>query len=104
MPRVRFGHVHLYNNLFTASGNAWCTMSGFDARLLVENNEYKGVNNPLSFTTGNNGGEILARGNLFDGTTGSRSDTGNGFTPPYSYTLDATANLMTTLSAKTGPQ
>ena len=40
MPRTRRGKIHVYNNLFTAKGNSYCTNAGFEATLLVENNVY----------------------------------------------------------------
>ncbi|HPD18903.1 MAG TPA: pectate lyase, partial [Candidatus Goldiibacteriota bacterium] len=31
MPRVRFGQVHVVNNLFTSSGNSYCVRAGIEA-------------------------------------------------------------------------
>jgi pectate lyase len=101
MPRTRFGDIHVFNNLFTSSGNAYCTNAGFSTRLLVENNVYRGVNNPLS-PDGN--GDMRAQGNLFDATSGNTSDNGGtGFAPPYTYDLDPTDGLDTLLQAEVGP-
>ena len=101
MPRTRFGNIHVFNNLYTSTGNSYCTNSGIETHVLVENNAYIGVNNPLS---PDSNGDMLARGNLFSGTTGnSTQPMGAGFTPPYPYTLDATAGLQATLQAQVGP-
>ena len=102
MPRSRFGDIHVFNNLFTSSGNSYCTNAGFSTRLLVENNIYRGVNNPLS---PDDNGDMRAEGNVFDDTTGNQSDNGgSGFDPPYDYELDPTTGLDTTLQAEVGPR
>jgi pectate lyase len=102
MPRTRFGDIHVFNNLYTSSGNSYCTNSGIETNVLVENNAYIGVNNPLSPDAN---GDMLARGNLFQSTTGnSTQPMGTGFTPPYTYSLDATSNLRATIEAQAGPR
>jgi pectate lyase len=100
MPRTRYGDIHVFNNLYTSSGNSYCTNAGIQTNVLVENNAYIGVNNPLSPDAN---GDMLARGNLFQSTTGTTTANGTGFTPPYTYTLDATANLRATIEAQVGP-
>jgi pectate lyase len=101
MPRSRFGDIHVFNNLFTASGNSYCTNAGISTHLLVENNIYRGVNNPLS-PDGN--GDMRAQGNVFDDVTGNQSDNGGqGFDPSYDYTLDPTDGLDTSLQSEVGP-
>ncbi len=100
MPRSRFGDIHVFNNLFTSSGNSYCTNAGISTRLLVENNIYRGVNNPLS---PDDNGDMRAQGNVFDDTTGNQSDNGgSGFDPPYDYALDPTDGLDATLQAEVG--
>jgi pectate lyase len=101
MPRTRFGDIHVFNNLYTATGNSYCTNSGIQTHVLVENNAYIGVNNPLSPDAN---GDMLARGNLFTSTSGnSTQPMGTGFTPPYTYSLDATSGLQATIQAQAGP-
>jgi len=101
MPRTRFGDIHVFNNLYTSAGNSYCTNSGIQTHVLVENNVYSNVHNPLSPDAN---GDMLARGNLFQMTTGTTTATGTGFTPPYPYTLDATATLAATVMAQAGPR
>lgn len=101
MPRTRYGQIHVFNNLFTAAGNSYCTNAGIQTHVLVENNIYGGVNTPLSPDAN---GDMLARGNLFQGTRGNTATTGTGFVPPYLYTLDATDLLATTIMAQAGPR
>ena len=101
MPRSRDGKIHVVNSLFTAIGNDYCTNSGSQSSLLVENNVYVGVNNPLQEDSN---GNMLARGNVFTSTSGSKTASGTGFTPPYTLTPDAMAGLEATLRAQAGPQ
>jgi pectate lyase len=100
MPRTRFGQIHVFNNLYTSAGDSYCTNSGIQTHVLVENNVYSNVKNPLSPDPN---GDMLARGNLFQTTTGTTTATGVGFTPMYSYSLDTTATLSATIQAQAGP-
>lgn len=101
MPRTRFGDIHVFNNLYTSSGNLYCTNAGIQTHVLVQNNVYRNVNNPLS-PDGN--GDMRAEGNVFEGTTGNQSDNnGTGFTPPYPFDLDPTDGLADALMAEVGP-
>jgi pectinesterase len=69
--------------------------------LLVENNVYLGVNNPLAEDAN---GNMLARNNVFTNTTGSRTSVGTGFIPPYTLTPDATTSLEATIRSQAGPR
>jgi pectate lyase len=100
MPRTRRGQIHVVNNLFTSTGNSYCTNSGFETHLLVENNVYIGVKNPLSPDAN---GDMLARNNVFTNTTGTTTASGAGFTPPYSYTPAATGALEAAIRSGAGP-
>lgn len=101
MPRARYGKVHLYNNLFSSAGNASCSVAGFDAKLLIENNVYTGVANPIQVLTD---GAVQEANNVFMNTTGSKTGAGTAFTPPYAYSLDATTNLAAAIMAGVGPR
>jgi pectate lyase len=100
MPRTRRGNIHVVNNLYTSTGNSYCTNSGFETHLLVENNIYLGVNNPLSPDAN---GDMLAVNNVFTNTTGTTTASGVGFTPPYSYTPEATGALEAAIRNGAGP-
>jgi pectate lyase len=101
MPRTRFGDIHVFNNLYTAAGNLYCTNAGIQTHVLVENNVYVGVNNPLSPDAN---GDMLARGNVFTNTRGTTTAAGVGFVPPYQYTLEATAGLQAAIMTGAGPK
>lgn len=100
MPRTRNGKIHVVNSLFTSSGNSYCTNAGFQSHLLVENNVYNGVKNPLQPDAN---GDMLARGNTFPGSTGTTTANGTGFTPPYTYTVEATGALAASIMSGAGP-
>jgi pectate lyase len=100
MPRTRRGNIHVVNDLFTSAGNNYCTNAGHEAHLLVENNVYQGVNNPLK---PDDDGDMLERGNVFTDTSGTMSATGTGFAPPYSYAVEATAGLADLVKSGAGP-
>jgi pectate lyase len=100
MPRTRRGQIHVFNNLYTSVGNGYCTDAGFEARLLVQNNVYIGVNRPLEVR---DGGDMRAEGNVFQNTTGNQDAAGTGFTPPYAFELEATAGLEAAIRAGVGP-
>ncbi|HEY2406398.1 MAG TPA: hypothetical protein VGI10_10370 [Polyangiaceae bacterium] len=99
MPRSRAGKIHLFNDVFTAKGDSYCSNAGQGANLLVENTVYDGVKAPFQV----NGGSLVSNGNTFPNSTGTETGSGAGFTPPYTYTLDATAGVEAAVEAGAGP-
>jgi pectate lyase len=102
MPRSRYGKIHMLNNLFTSTGNSYCTNAGLMATLLVEGNAYIGVKGPLQ---PNSNGDMLAPtgSNLFQNTNGLTVANGTGFTPPYTYTVDPATMVSAEVMAGAGP-
>lgn len=100
MPRTRYGKIHVVNNLYTSAGNSYCTNAGIQTHVLVENNVYIGVKNPLSPDAN---GDMLAQNNVFTNTTGTTTATGTGFTPPYTYTAESTTGLEAAIRSGAGP-
>ena len=108
-PRVRYGKNHIFNSLFSGSGDDYCVRAGMNAQLLVENNAFIGVSNPQQFnsTVDQTTSFITANNNLYTGTSGSKSTGGGGtaFTmAPYTYTLDDPATVQAAVQAGAGPQ
>lgn len=85
-PSFRFGHGHIFNNVFDATADGINTRDG--AQLLVENNVWTNPakQKPLYST---DGGFAVARGNDFGGGA-NEAPVGNFNSPPYSYSLQST--------------
>ncbi|WP_208025579.1 T9SS type A sorting domain-containing protein [Niastella caeni] len=101
MPRVRFGKVHVANNLFNSTVAAQCVMAGFEADLLVESNVFENVKKPID-KMDNTYTAITARDNVFTNTTGNTTGSGTAFTPPYTLTITPVANVKAAVMAGAG--
>jgi pectate lyase len=101
MPRSRAGKIHLFNNLFTAAGNSYCTNAGDGSHLLVESTVYDGVKAPFQVVSG---GDMLAKNNVFTNTSGTTTANGTGFAPTYAYTPDAASGIEAAVEQGAGPK
>jgi pectate lyase len=101
MPRVRFGKVHVVNNLFNSSVAAQCVMAGFEADLLVESNVFENVTEPIDLMD-NTFTAITARNNIFTNTSGNTAGSGTAFTPPYSLTVTPASQVKNLVTASAG--
>ena len=106
MPRVRFGKVHLFDNLYTAAGDDYCVGVGVNADIRDENDVFVGVKNPIDSADYSNSASIIqSSGDLFTMSTGTTQDIGGAaFTPPYAYTLDPASGVETSVENGAGPQ
>ncbi|KAF9446803.1 polysaccharide lyase family 1 protein [Macrolepiota fuliginosa MF-IS2] len=95
-PSFRFGHGHIYNNVFDNNNDGINTRDG--AQLLVENNVWTGTDKPLYST---DGGFAVARGNDFGGAANS-APTGTFTTAPYSYSLTPVASVRSSVVSSAG--
>jgi hypothetical protein len=102
MPRVRFGKVHVYNDLFTSAQAHYCVRVCYQSSLLVEGNAFVGTHNPVQYYSDDSvkypAGVSTVRKNLFVNTDGDTSGDGHGFTPPYAYALEDAATVETEVS------
>lgn len=105
MPRVRFGDVHVFNNYVAATGAVAAVAAGTEAKLVVENNHFEGVNDPHFFHEGSATAQIVASGNAYVNVTG-KQDVGQGpaFTPPYPYELEPASQVPCDVSLGAGPR
>ncbi len=104
-PRVRFGKNHVYNNLYTATGNNYCIGAGYYSSILAQNNVFVGSTVPVMLAYSNSSTIISPTGNLFSGTNGNTAGMGSGvFTPSYSYALAAASAVQADVQANAGPK
>ena len=88
MPRVRFGKVHVANNLFDSKDASHCVRAAIEANIRIEKNVFIGVQKALDLYT--NDGAITAAqmiGNYEENVKKQQAGTGTAFTPPYSMSL-----------------
>jgi len=88
MPRVRFGQVHVVNNLYTSSSAKYCVRAGMKANIRVENNVFIGVKNPLDYNNqSKEDAKVSMIGNYYEKTSGNTTGQGTAFTPAYSMSI-----------------
>ena len=88
MPRVRFGKVHVANNLFDSKDASYCVRAAIEADIRIEKNVFIGVQKALDLYTSD--GAITAAqmiSNYEENVKKPQSGTGTAFTPPYSMSL-----------------
>ena len=104
-PRVRFGQVHVFNNLYTSTAASYCLGLGVEANVLMENNVFIGVRNPINSTEFSNAASVVvSRGNLYTNTSGTTADKGTAvFTPPYAYSAVPASAVEAAVRAGAGP-
>lgn len=98
MPRTRYGDVHIVNNLTTSTEADYCITVGGYARVLIEDNVFIGVKDPILA----GGGIGLERNNLYQNTTGNKTTSGGAFTPPYALTITPVAQVESMVRAGAG--
>lgn len=85
MPRVRFGKVHVANNLFDSKNASYCVRAAIEADIRIERNVFIGVQKALDLYTSD--GAITAAQmieNYEENVKKPQAGTGTAFTPPYS--------------------
>jgi pectate lyase len=108
-PRIRYGKNHLFNNLWTSSGDNYCVRAGTNAQILLDSNAFVGVKTPQEFnnTADQGTANITSTNNLYTGTSGGQATGGGGTpftTPTYSFTLDAASTVQAAVQAGAGPR
>ena len=88
MPRVRFGQVHVANNLFDSDDASHCVRAAYMADLRVEGNVFIGVKKPIDLYDGDYTA-VYSNGNYTESTSGNSGSgtNSNAFTPTYSMSI-----------------
>ena len=100
MPRVRYGKVHLYNNLYTSTAPSYCIRVGYLADIFAEANAFIGVKNPVNYYNAN--GVITMKDNYYKNTTGDTASRGTSFTPAYPYAYEDPTAIETGIRSEAG--
>lgn len=79
MPRVRYGKIHMVNNLFDSDESKYCVRMGYEADVRLEGNVFENQPKPVD-KFDNEYTALYASNN----TGYSNTSEGSGFTPPYS--------------------
>lgn len=92
MPRIRFGDVHIYNTFYDEI-DSYCVAARFESDVVVENNFFRNSRYPHNIEDQGLGLEdpdLVARGNIYEFTSGAKLTGGTAFNPAdfYPYSLD----------------
>ncbi|MBN2192879.1 MAG: hypothetical protein JW751_08685 [Polyangiaceae bacterium] len=106
MPRMRYGKIHVFNSLYTATGNNYCIGVGQGASVRSEDNVFIGVNTPVNTTSFVDGAStVTSVGNLYTDITGNPvTDIGTAFDPPYDFPLDPASSVEDAVRSGAGPE
>ncbi|MEN8907356.1 MAG: cellulose binding domain-containing protein [Clostridiales bacterium] len=103
MPRVRFGKVHVFNNLFESGDTNYVIRCGVHANVLSEKNVF--IDQKTCFDLNNSTSDAILQSvdDLFIGSCGGKSGKGgNAFSPPYNYSAEGTNGLADKVRAGAG--
>lgn len=107
MPRVRFGDVHIFNNLYSSPGNTNGINVALGASVLIENDVFRDIQSPHYFNSPADQAtaSVTVRGNL-DDVTGTQAAGGGGtaITIPYAFVADPAKNVEARMPAGAGPR
>ena len=106
---MRFGYVHLLNNYYTSAASNDSIGAGVEARAVIENNAFVGVNDPNIIYDDAPSAGLTAFGNQYEGTKGPQNgDQGQPVPPlPDDYVAcrtDPASDVPALVMASAGPQ
>lgn len=104
MPRVRYGHVHVYNNVYNSPDNNYCIGVGHESHIRIENSHFENVDSPWNDMDSPGSGEIGWKGLKFVGCS-QPTFAANAFpvfTPPYEYTMDPVDEVKAIVASGAG--
>jgi len=104
MPRVRYGHVHIYNNYYNSVGNGYCVGVGYECHIRLENTYFERISDAWADYGGTANGEI-GWDNLKFVNCSQPSFVQNSFpvfSPPYTYSMDPVDDVKAIVMASAG--
>lgn len=102
-PRMRYAKTHIVNNLYTSEGNSYSIGVGYQAKPLIENNVFIGVDDPIHLRDECDPSLVKAMGNIFINTTGKKAEpNGTAFTPPYTMDIKPASEVEDYVRANAG--
>lgn len=104
MPRVRYGHVHIYNNYFNSTGNGYCIGVGFECNIRLEYSCFESVSSSWADYGGASNGKIGWSNIKFVNSTQPTfmPNTYPVFAVPYTYYLDSVDSVKAIVTAGAG--
>jgi hypothetical protein len=104
MPRVRYGHVHLYNNYYASAGNGYCIGVGYECHIRVENTYFERISGAWADYGGVSNGEIGWNNLIFvySSQPAFVSNSYPVFEPPYTFSMDSAADVKAVVTANAG--
>lgn len=103
MPRVRFGQVHVFNNLFESNDTNYAIRCGVDANILSEKNVFIDQKKCFDLNNSNSNAVLQSIDDLFVGSCGSTTGKGgSAFNPPYNYSTESTNGLAEKIRSGAG--
>lgn len=97
MPRVRYGKIHLVNNLFSSSVSNHCIRAAYKADILAEGNYFDNQKLPIDLYDGDYTG---VKG--INNYGASNVTKGTPFTPPYTLTVASPASIVSPIKSCAG--
>ncbi len=73
MPRIRFGQVHLVNNLYNSAASNYCARAGLEADLYIDKNAFVGVRSPLTNNESQTFNSTFTTDNLLSNVLGTNT-------------------------------
>ena len=105
MPRVRYGHVHIYNNYYSCTGNNYCIGTGYKCHIRVENTYFDNISDPWDDLGGLSSGGVMGWDNLIFVGCSQPTYIPNSypvFSVPYSYSMDQVGDVKNLVRAGAG--
>jgi pectate lyase len=104
MPRVRFGHVHIYNNYYNSVNNNYCIGVGVECHIRLENSHFRNVNSIWNDMGGAANGQMGWKNLILEGSIQPTfiNNSFPVFDPPYDHHMDPVEHVKSIVTAGAG--